>query len=361
MIDMMMIPAIVETVSNGTQVSKCHASGKSPQGSATSHMEQFRITADGAPDVFEFCSSDDDAPMVTSAEFKCGKGRGGIKGGRQSGLASVALSKRKGGRASASKRALVLTSSSSSNSSSENDDVADINISEEDCGDVAAGSCDVDGTHNFQSFAFEEEFADDLSADDYAAACAAEYLDVQSVPNASLQCAAPQGAAIASSAAASRSSGTGFTSIELVDSAKKLAEQARHDAQVDDLTAQMMDHPENYRQHTPIINPEEPVLSRNCAPRGRSRSSAPKLPAATKPFVPAASAAGSPISPVASVVASTSSAASPAYPPGSELRLRAKRAHESNHHILKEVFGFDDFRDKQEDVINLVLMGQSCL
>ena len=360
---MMMIPAIVETVSNGTQVSKGHASGKSPQGSATSHMERFRITADGAADVFEFCSSDDDAPMVTSAEFKSGKGRGGIKGGRQSGLASVALSKQKGGRASASKRALVLisSSSSSSSSSSENDDVADINISEEDCGDVAAGSCDVDDTHNFQSFAFEEGFADDLSADDYAAACAAEYLDVQSVPNASLQCAAPQGAAIASSAAASRSSGTGCALIELVDSAKTLAEQARHNAQVDDLTAQMMDHPENYRQHTPILNPEEPVLSRNCAPRGRNRSSAPKLPAATKPFVPAASAAVSPILPVASVVASTSSAASPAYPPGSELRLRAKRANESNHHILKEVFGFDDFRDKQEDVINLVLMGQSCL
>ncbi len=357
MIDMMIISAIVETVSNGTQVSKGHASGKSSQGSATSHMEAFRITADGAADVFEFCTSDDDAPMVTSAEFKSGKGRGGIKGGRHSGSASVALSKQKGGKASAPKRALVLiNSSNSSSSSSENDDIADINISEEDCGDVAAGSCDVDDTHNFQSFAFEEEFADDPSADDYAAACAAEYLDVQSVSSA-----LPQGAAIASSAAASRSSGTGCALIELVDSAKNLAEQARHNAQVDDLTAQMMDHPENYREHTPILNPEEPVLSRNCALRGQNRSSAPKLPAATKTFVPAASAAVSPISPVASVVASTSSAASPAYPPGSELRLRAKRADESNHHILKEVFGFDDFRDKQEDVINLVLMGQSCL
>ncbi len=33
----------------------------------------------------------------------------------------------------------------------------------------------------------------------------------------------------------------------------------------------------------------------------------------------------------------------------------------SNRAVLKEVFGFDEFRDKQEDVIELVLQGQSCL
>ena len=33
----------------------------------------------------------------------------------------------------------------------------------------------------------------------------------------------------------------------------------------------------------------------------------------------------------------------------------------SNRDVLKEIFGFDEFRDKQEDVIEMVLRGQSCL
>jgi hypothetical protein len=246
-------------------------------------------------DVFEFDPSDDDAPLVASTRVR--KRRG-------SAITEIGSGELQGGKATS----LVKASVANSSSSSECDDIVDIDIS--DGGSCDAGSAEGDDNPDFDD-QYEDDLCGTLSADDFEAACAAEFLATESAPNPVVQ-----REPTASSAAATPRSQRAVcppSAAPLGGAAAVSQTDATCDAEADSLVAQMMDNPEHYRQKISV--------------------SAAKAP----------------------------SASSAAYPPGSELRLRATRPHEDNISILKDVFGFDSFRDKQEDVINLVLSGQSCL
>lgn len=248
-------------------------------------------------DVFEFDQSDDDAPLVASTRAR--KRRGAA-------IAEIGSAELQGGKATSLVKASVVISSSSS--SSECDDIVDIDIS--DGGSCDAGSAEGDDNPDFDD-QYEDDMCGTLSADDFEAACAAEFLATESAPDPVVQ-----EELTASSAAATRRSQRAVCSpsaAPLAGAAAVSQRDATRDVEADSLIAQMMDNPEHYRQKISV--------------------SAAKAP----------------------------SASSAAYPPGSELRLRATRPNEDNISILKDVFGFDSFRDKQEDVINLVLSGQSCL
>jgi hypothetical protein len=248
-------------------------------------------------DVFEFDQSDDDAPLVASTRAR--KRRGAA-------IPAIGSAELQGGKAASLVKASVVISSSSS--SSECGDIVDIDVSD-------GGSCDAGSAEGEENPDFDDQYEDDmcgtLSADDFEAACAAEFLATESAPGPVVQ-----REPAASSAAATRPSQRVVCppSVAPLAGAAALSQRdATRDAEADSLIAQMMDNPERYRQKISV--------------------SAVKAP----------------------------SASSAVYPPGSELRLRATRPHEDNISILKDVFGFDSFRDKQEDVINLVLSGQSCL
>ena len=246
-------------------------------------------------DVFEFDQSDDDAPLVASTRAR--KRRGAA-------IAEIGSAELQGGKATSLVKASVVISSSSS----ECDDIVDIDISD-------GSSCDAGSAEGDDNSDFDDQYEDDmcgtLSADDFEAACAAEFLATESAPDPVVQ-----EEPTVSSAAATRRSQRAVcppSAAPLAGAAAVSQRDATRDVEADSLIAQMMDNPEHYRQKISV--------------------SAAKAP----------------------------SASSAAYPPGSELRLRATRPHEDNISILKDVFGFDSFRDKQEDVINLVLSGQSCL
>jgi hypothetical protein len=125
------------------------------------------------------------------------------------------------------------------------------------------------------------------------------------------------------------------------------------DAEAADLVERMMDTPHAYRCYTKSSSAVTSSLPLVCAAATLQASPASNSHQNEDNFEPAGASAASSVP--------GSMGAVPAYPPGSELRLRAKRPHESCRSILKEVFGFDEFRDKQEDVIELVLAGHSCL
>ncbi len=203
----------------------------------------------------------------------------------------------KAGRASVPKKGLVPMSCVSD---CDDEHFVDIDISEADS-DVVDGGAELG--HDFDGSAASA----DASRDEFVASCAADYFAMDSLHN---------------------------------------------DTEAEDLLARMMDNPDQYR--------EQRVSPAASLQHGRSSCQAPLEPDQSASAKQVTKAISGCTTPVSRAIVATSGEAS-AYPPGSELRLRAKRPNEPIRSILKDVFGFDDFRDKQEDVINLVLNGQSCL
>jgi hypothetical protein len=189
---------------------------------------------------------------------------------------------------------------------SDDGNAVDINVSEvesygvDDCGNI---------DHDLDGYLATNAGGAVTSADEFAAMCSAEYFEANSA----------------------------------------------HDlAETDALVAQMMDNPDKYRpRHHSSAALSSESSSNQAANQADQCDSTNHVP-----ITRIHSGCHTPVTLAMSALAGDSSSV---YLPGSELRLRAKRPNVPIRSILKDVFGFDDFRDKQEDVINLVLSGQSCL
>jgi hypothetical protein len=284
------------------QVSKARASKKPAAGTAATNLKRARAVNDvgesqGASDVFEFCPSDDDDAPMVSAS-NCVVGKRKVAGRKAASLSGNSLNT-KAGRVSVPKKDLVPLSCVGDDCDDEH--FVDIDISEADS-DVVGGGAALG--HDFDGSA-----SADASRDELVASCAAEYFAMDSL---------------------------------------------HKDTEAEDLLARMMDNPDQYREQR-----VSPAASLQYGRSGCQALHEQDQSASTKHCLVAKAISGC-TTPVSRAIVATTGEAS-AYPPGSELRLRAKRPNEPIRSILKDVFGFDDFRDKQEDVINLVLNGQSCL